>query len=274
MSTDPKDQNYLLAGGSAELERLRLQARVWEPESERMLDTIGVRPGWNCIDLGCGAMGILGPLSRSVGQYGRVVGVDQDDKQLAAAKEYVTQNRFDNVRIERKDAYATSEPAGFYDLVHVRFVFAPAGRDELLLSEMLRLTKPGGILAIQEPDASCWNCYPDSQHWNKLKVAILDAFRLGGGDFNVGRRTFSMLGGAGLTNLHIRPTVITLVGEHPYKRLPIQFAASLRQRILDHHLLSEAELTEAIEGVELVAADRQSGVTTFIVNQVWGSKPV
>ena len=24
---------YLLAGGSAELERLRLQARVWEPEA-------------------------------------------------------------------------------------------------------------------------------------------------------------------------------------------------------------------------------------------------
>jgi hypothetical protein len=43
---------YLLAEGAAELERLRLQARVWEPEAERMLDLIDVQAGWRCIDLG------------------------------------------------------------------------------------------------------------------------------------------------------------------------------------------------------------------------------
>jgi hypothetical protein len=37
--------NYLLSGGSAELERLRLQARVWEPEAEIMLDRIGLQTG-------------------------------------------------------------------------------------------------------------------------------------------------------------------------------------------------------------------------------------
>ena len=85
--------NYLLAGGSAELERLRLQARVWEPEAEIMLDRIGIEPGWKCIDLGCGAMGILGPLSRRVGPHGRIIGVDTDTKQLAAARDFVHQNK-------------------------------------------------------------------------------------------------------------------------------------------------------------------------------------
>lgn len=69
---------YLLAGGSAELERLSLQSRVWEPETEAMLDQIGIQTGWQCIDLGCGAMGILRPLSRRVGVEGHVVGVDVD----------------------------------------------------------------------------------------------------------------------------------------------------------------------------------------------------
>ena len=54
-------ENYLLAGGTAELERLQLQARVWEPDAEVMLDQIGLQAGWRCLDLGCGAMGILGP---------------------------------------------------------------------------------------------------------------------------------------------------------------------------------------------------------------------
>jgi 16S rRNA G1207 methylase RsmC len=101
---------YLLAGGSAELERLRLQAQVWEPEAEMMLDRIGIQPGWHCVDLGCGAMGILGPLSRRVGPQGRVVGVDTDAKQLAAAREFVRQNRLENVEIWERDAYHTGLP--------------------------------------------------------------------------------------------------------------------------------------------------------------------
>ena len=68
-------ENYLLAGGAAELERLQLQACVWEPEAEVMLAHIGLQAGWRCLDLGCGAMGILGPLSRRVGPEGQVTGI-------------------------------------------------------------------------------------------------------------------------------------------------------------------------------------------------------
>ncbi len=119
--------NYLLAGGSAELERLRLQARVWEPEAEIMLNRIDIQPGWNCIDLGCGAMGILGPLSRRVGSQGRVTGVDTDVKQLAAARDFVHENKLENVEILELDAYHTNLPRQTFDLTHVRFVFAPVG---------------------------------------------------------------------------------------------------------------------------------------------------
>ena len=41
--SDPR-ANYLLASGTTELERLRLQAR--EPETERWLDEIGIQQGW------------------------------------------------------------------------------------------------------------------------------------------------------------------------------------------------------------------------------------
>lgn len=44
-------ERYLLAGGDAELERLQLQARVWEPEAEKMLDHIGIETGWHCSKL-------------------------------------------------------------------------------------------------------------------------------------------------------------------------------------------------------------------------------
>lgn len=266
-------RSYLLEGGAAELERLRLQARVWEPEAEIMLDQICIRPGWKCADLGCGAMGVLGPLSERVGGHGRVTGVENDPKQLAAAHHFVHANQLINVDILEADAYRTGLPRESFDLTHVRFVFAPVGRDEELLAEMLRLTRPGGFVAIQEPDTSSWNCYPSHPTWDRLKEAILAAFKRGGGDFDAGRRTFGMLRRARLENLHIRSAVIALPAPHPYRRLPIQFATSLRQRIFDGGILTQAELDSLLADCERIAADPETIITSFIVNQVWGTKP-
>jgi ubiquinone/menaquinone biosynthesis C-methylase UbiE len=262
-----------LLDSPSELERLRLQARVWEPEAEEMLDRLGLQEGWHCIDLGCGAMGLLGPLSRRAGPGGRVVGVDTDPKQLAAARDYVQVHGLTNVTVLERDAYNTGLPRESFDLTHVRFVFAPVGRDDELLREMIALTKPGGLIAVQEPDATAWSCYPPDPNWTKLKSAILAAFRQGGGDFDVGQRTFSTLSRAGLEDVQARAAVIALHDAHPYMRLPVQFATSLRKRILDSALLSEIDLDTAIAGCERVAADPNTFVLTFIVTQVWGRKP-
>ena len=264
--------NYLLAGGSAELERLRLQARVWEPEAEIMLDRIGIQPGWNCIDLGCGAMGILGPLSRRVGPQARVIGVDTDAKQLAAARDFVYESKLGNVEILELDAYHTNLPRESFDFTHARFVFAPVGRDEELLQEMLGLTRPGGIIAIQEPDATSWNCYPAHPAWKQLKEAILRAFERGGGDFNAGQRTFRMLHDLKLNDVQIRAAIVALQDQHPYKRLPVQFATSLRKRILDAGILGESELDHLMTECEQLADDPETIVLSFIVTQVWGCK--
>ncbi len=266
-------ESYLLASGTAELERLRLQARVWEPEAEILVDRIDVRPDWRCLDLGCGAMGILGPLSRRVGPRGQVVGVDRDPLQLAAVRAYVQEEGLTNVEVLDADAYATGLPNQSFDLVHVRFVFAPVGRDDQLLQEMRRLARPGGVLAIQEPDASCWQCHPPRPAWDRLKSAILAAFERGGGDFNAGLRTYALLHQAGLQDLQVRAAVLALQDRHPYMRLPIQFANSLRQRILDSGLLTASELADVLAACEQIAQDPATWVTTPIVTQVWGRVP-
>src|SRR6266542_3088984 len=102
--------------------RLDLQAGVWEAESETLLDCIGIESGATCLDLGCGATGILGPLSRRVGRAGHVTGVDGDDRQAAAARRYVEQRRLSNVEILRRDPFATGLPHAAFDLVHARFL--------------------------------------------------------------------------------------------------------------------------------------------------------
>src|SRR5262249_14237410 len=149
-----------------------------------------------------------------------------------------------------RDAYTTGLPASSFDLVHVRFLFAPAGRDANLLAEMLRLVRPGGIVAIQEPDSVAWACYPAHPTWDRLTNLIRSAFARSGGDFDVGRRTYSMLRRAGLQDVQIRAAVLALQDTHPYRALPTQLVASLRQRIIGDGLIGAAELDDLIADCE------------------------
>jgi SAM-dependent methyltransferase len=200
--------------------------------------------------------------------------VDRDAKLLAAAREYVQEQKLANVEILELDAYDTRLAPESFDLTHVRFVFGPVGRADVLLHEKLRLTRPGGIVAIQEPDTISWNCYPLNAAWTALTAAIEAAFARAGGDINAGRHTFGMLRRAGLEDVHIRAAIVALQDQHSYKRLPVQFAASLRGRILEGGLLSEAELDAAVAECERVAADPETVVITLVVTQAWGRKPI
>lgn len=269
----PSD-GYLLSGGAAELERLRLQAQVWEPEAEALLDAIGIRPGWACLDVGCGAMGILGPLSRRVGTTGRVVGVDMDAKQLAAARAYVAQEGLSNTEVLERDAADTRLPRDSFDFVHARFLLAPAGHEANFLREMLAVLRPGGILAIEEPDTSTWSLYPCSPAWDRLTDMIREAFRLGGGDFDAGRRTFGSLRRAGLEDVRLRAAIVALHENHPYMRLPILFVASLRSRILDGERVTAGELDDLLASCEEDVRNPDAFALSFVVTQVWGRKPV
>jgi hypothetical protein len=139
---------------------------------------------------------------------------------------------------------------------------------------MWRLAKPGGIIALQEPDTSAWDFHPSDPDWQRLKASIRAAFRGGGGDIDAGQRTFGLLRSLGLEQVWMRAAVLGLYDCHPYMRLPIQFEASLRPRLLSEVLIGEAELDAAIAACERIASDRERICITFVVTQVCGRKPL
>jgi ubiquinone/menaquinone biosynthesis C-methylase UbiE len=257
----------------AELYRLGLQAQVWRPAAEDFLADLGIAPGARAVDLGCGSIGVLRTLSRAVGDTGTVVGVESSPVRLAAARAYVAKANLRNTSIAEGTPLATDLPSGQFDLVHCRFLFAPFGFPEALLTEMLRLLRPGGCIAIQEPDGSCWNISPPHAAWSSLKSAIIGAFRLAGGNFNAGLQTFSMLRAAGMQDVCQRNTVMACYDQHPYKHLPLQFAGWLRSKILEGGLMSEGRLEACMADVGILAKDPGSVMTTFIVTQVAARKP-
>lgn len=94
---------YLLAGQASELERLRLQARVWEPSGRRLLEQIGGGRGARALDVGCGVLGWLRVLSEWVGPDGEVTGTDLDEAMLASAERLVAGEGLSCVSLVKDD---------------------------------------------------------------------------------------------------------------------------------------------------------------------------
>lgn len=264
---------YIFAQAPNEIDRLQSWARSWEPESEAMLDRIQVQPGWYAIDLACGPEGIIGPLSRRVGSTGRVVASDLNPKMLSAARLYAEENALTNIDFIETDAYQSDLPVASFDLVHARFMFAPLGRDDILLNKMIALTRPGGVVASQESDESGYVCYPPEPAWERLKQLTVDAFARGGGDYSAGRHTYSLFRRAGLENVQARAACLALPAGHPYRFWPIESALAFRSRFLEWGLITASELDALLLECEHIARDPEVFLASFAVMQIWGYKP-
>ncbi len=261
---------YLLAGQPTELERLQLQSRVWEPAGRALLDRLPSGSGRRALDVGCGVMGWLRVLSEWTGPHGSVVGSDIDDTMLAGARAFIAAEALPNVTLVNDDLFASRLPAGSFDLVHSRFQLAPLGRAEEQLAAYRRLARPGGAIVIEDPDLASWRVNPPAPAVERLIGLIEQGFRAAGGDFNAGRRLPDLLAGLGIQPI-IEARVVALPPGHPYLRLPLQFAGSLRPRL--EPLIGRAALDDLLRQAEEELARPGTWGTTFTLVQASGSLP-
>ena len=232
-----------------------------------MLELIGVREGWSCLDIGCGPGGIVGLLSERVGSSGRVVGLDMNADFLEHARATAPSN----VEFVVADAYGSNLPAGTFDLVHMRFVASTSGAPERLLQEAKRLARPGGTIALQEADIATLNCYPSHPSWDKLKVALFGAFSGVGADVELARRLYFIVRQAGLVDVQFRPFIVGVRSMDPMVDYLPSTVESVRATVLKLGLLSDrvpvllAQCREHLRQPDTV-------FTTYTVAQVWGQE--
>jgi SAM-dependent methyltransferase len=267
MST-PYSGQYPIERRAGEIERLLLQGAAVAPDTEVMLDRIGVTAGWSCLDIGCGPRGITDLLSKRVGASGRVVGLDRDAQVLEFARAGAPKN----VEFRQGDAYRSDLPAGSFDLVHMRFIASTAGEPERLLQEAIRLARPGGIVALQEPDGSTLNCYPPHPAWERLKAALLGAFSGVGADLQLARRLYALVRHSGLDDVQFRPFLIGVRSVDPLADYLPSTVESLHGTVVRLGLLSESEFPVVLAECRNHLGQPDTSFTLYTVAQVWGRK--
>jgi SAM-dependent methyltransferase len=257
--------SYPLEHRAGEIERLEVQSQAMAPETVVMLARFGPMAGWTCLDIGCGPGGITGLLSAHVGAGGHVLGLDMNAEFLAHAR----QNAAENVEFRLGDAYRSGLPAGSFDLVHMRFVASTAGSPERLLKEATRLARPGGIVALQEPDGSTLNCYPPHPAWDHLKSALLGSFKGVGADLELARKLYFLVQQAGLRDVQYRTGLLGVRSTDPMVDYLPSTVESLRAAILKLGLLSDGDLAAALTDCRAHLAKPGTSFTMYTVAQVW-----
>ncbi len=185
---------YTLSHGLAgEQQRLALMSALLDPFECACIDRLGVRPGWRCLELGCGNGSIAQALAERVAPTGYVVASDID-------LTYILDLRMPCLEVRRIDILQDAIEEGSYDFVVARALLhhlTPAGK---ALERMAAALKPGGVLLSIEPDMlPCTVTEPDSmrgfwQQWLRWSVEA-------GIDYSIGRKIPAWLDLLGLKDV-------------------------------------------------------------------------
>lgn len=111
-----------------------------------VIDKMGVTPGMRVLDVCCGTGVLCSMIAEMVGAGGAVVGVDLSEKMLKKAEK----RKKDTMRFCLSNAEEIPHDDGYFDCASITF-----GLHEMpyqvrmnVLSEMRRVVKPGGKIAV------------------------------------------------------------------------------------------------------------------------------
>ena len=150
MTTRQPITDYALGNTHAEQERLIRQAERIAPLTERLFREAGISPGQRVLDLGSGVGDVTMLVSRIVGQSGEVVGIERDARSIERARARVVEAGFHNVSFTQTDVKEIVSDKPF-DAAVGRFILMFLPDPVSVLRSVVRLVRPGGVVAFQEP---------------------------------------------------------------------------------------------------------------------------
>jgi SAM-dependent methyltransferase len=264
---------YFLGHKEDELQRLQQQARDLADVSRRFFEKLGVGRGACVVEIGCGPEGCLGLLADCVGSSGSVVGVEMNERAVQLARRFVTERGFTNVEVRHGNGRATGLARASFDLATARLVLVNIPEPEEVVGEMAALVRPGGTVALHEADWCAHVFDPPLPARDRLFAALRAYSEANGIDLFIGRRLPRLLRAAGLIEVEVQPLIGVYPSGDPRRRLLLQFANNLHERIIAHGLITEAEFAEASAALVRHLDDPATLVVSTVIFQAWARKP-
>jgi SAM-dependent methyltransferase len=180
---------YALGHTPEEYDRLRMQARVWEVATGRLLDQVGLGPGASCPDAGCGPGETMRAMAERVGPAGRVLGIDGDSALGAMTLAMLHGAGHRQCAFQAQDLAAAGPiPGAPFDLVYARLLLFHLPQRVEVLSRLWDAVAPGGHLLVQDYDLRSVSTLPQLDWVGELLRVWTGAFGAAGADISAGTR--------------------------------------------------------------------------------------
>ncbi|MEM7426629.1 MAG: methyltransferase domain-containing protein [Pseudomonadota bacterium] len=264
---------YPIETSADEFTRLNIQADLFRKDARAMLAGLGGGAGLRVLDLCCGIGGTTDVLSEWVGEGGSVVGADLDTAKLDEACSWAARQGLSNVTFVEADAFDTGfEPASF-DLVHTRFALSVIENGLAMLDHILALTKPGGIVFLEEADTRSMLCEPSTADWVEARHIFRETFLAVGADTSLGSRLDEECRARGMSDLQIRLCRHDQTAADPmHFHVPLTLTA-MRETIEERGLMKKTKLDALAARVTDHLASPGTKTTTFTMIQIAGRAP-
>ena len=185
--------NYIHGTDASEQDRLAALNRLTNTSFIEFLD---IKSGMHVLEVGSG-LGVLAKEVAASANDVRVVGVEISAEQIAAAV------KARNVHFVQGDAARLEFEDECFDLVYARFVLEHVTDPEGVLTEMRRVTKQGGRVALCDNDISLVRLDPPCETFDHVWGKFGERQRDLGGDALIGRKLHRLLHGAGFSKIEL-----------------------------------------------------------------------
>ncbi len=253
-----------------ERERLAGLEASLDPGTTRHMESIGVGPGWTCLEVAGGGGSITQWLCGRVGPQGKVVATDINTRFLDALSE-------PNLDVRLHDITMDDLPEQSFDLIHSRLLLEHLPAREVALKRMVSALKPGGWIMIEDLDWApmlakppVFQTYPIDRTRRTLKVwrALLRVMQSNGYDESYGRRLPAALTEEGLEDVGAEIRSFLVRGGDPGTAAPLYSLIQLRERFIEMGLLTNKEIDRQIEWL----SDPKGFWMYPLMTAAWGRK--
>jgi SAM-dependent methyltransferase len=189
------------------------------------------------------------------------------------AAKFASDRRLSGVEIVTADARHTGLPAGSFDLVHARTLLINLTEPAEAVAEMVRLARPGGAVAVAEPDIEPALCYPPHPAFDRVGEIRWAAFRRHGTDPAIGRRVPELFRQAGLTDIGVESRTQMYPPGNSRRTVRLDLVRAMRPQIVEMGLAGEDELDQLDAALRPHLEDPHTVLMTGLLFLVWGRKP-
>lgn len=165
-----------------------------------------LRPGLRVLDVGCGPGSITRGLAERVAP-GEVVGVDLSGETLAVARQDASARGLTNLRYDEASVYRLPYADASFDVAYAHQVFQHLREPAAALREMLRVLRPGGLVAVRDVDWGTASYWPADPWIDRFVEMHFKTWYRNGGEPRMGRQLRALFNAAGVDDLQITAAV-------------------------------------------------------------------